>query len=118
MIHKNDGIRSGQVQTQTSDRGREKQDVDSGIGVEGLHDGVTFPWIGRSVHSHVSHTWHDTAKEVALDQVEHRPKLAEDEDTMLRCFVGHAHLFGGRKTDSTICQELSDVRIDKRKSTT
>ena len=123
VLDEDDRIRSCEVESESSDLRREKENVDAGIRVEGLDDSVSFGRIRRTVHPHVGDRRHVGSEEVVLDDVKHRLELAEDEDSMLRdggegevvdfCWGG-----GFRASDSTVEEDLpsngGDEEMERR----
>lgn len=109
VIHKDDRIRSRQGQSQSSHARREQQDIDARIRVEGLDNIVTFHRLRPTVQPHERYAGHVRDEEVILDDVQHLPGLAKDQDSVLRCRaqkLGFARL-GLDLADTAISQQLS-----------
>lgn len=83
MIHKDDGVRSGQGQAKSTDGGSQEEDVDAGIGVEILDDIVPLERFDASVQPHPGDCRHMLGEELVLDDVKHLSGLTEDQDSML-----------------------------------
>ena len=84
MLDEDDGVGRSQVEAESSDVRCKKENIDRGVAVESLNDGVTFRHIGRPIEPHVGHGWHELSEKIVLDNVEHLFELAEDQDSMTR----------------------------------
>lgn len=112
VFDEDDGVGTGQVETKTTDLGGEEEDVDTGVGVEGLDNTVPLGRVGGAVHPHVRERGHVRLEQIRLDDVKHRLELAEDEDPVLRHGRQVVAFARGRtrETDAAVGQDLS-VRV-------
>jgi hypothetical protein len=100
VVDKDDGIGTCQIETETSDRSGQQEDIDARIGIVGLHNGMSLFRVDRTVHAHVCHGRHVLRKEGGLDQVEHWPHLTKDQDSVTSVlFLAEA--------DTAIVEQLS-----------
>lgn len=112
MLHKHDRVRARQVQAQPTHLCSEQQDVDGGIGVECLGDGVSAGGGGRAVHAEVGERREVGEEEGGDDEVEEGLELAEDEDSVRWGWGVEVRgrgegSFGGRETDAAVVEDLS-----------
>jgi hypothetical protein len=82
MLDEDDSICRRQVESESSDVGSKKENVDRRVVVERLDDSVAFRNVGRSVHPHVRDRRHDLAEEIMFHDIEHLLELAEDQNAV------------------------------------
>lgn len=120
VLDEDDGVRTGQVESEPADVGRQEQAVDGRVRVEGLAHGVTFRDIGSTVQAHIGHVRHHFAQQVMLDNVEHSLLLTEDQSPVLReSAVRFGSVgAGGRigSADTTVEEDLSARAVNKIRS--
>jgi len=112
MIDKDDRVRSGQGQPQSSHAGRQEQNVDAWIPIEGLDNIVSLHRFGPAVETHERHAWHVRHEQLVLDDIEHLSSLAEDQDSMLRSGTKQFNFTRIRLDfpNPTVPQKLSEAR--------
>ena len=112
MIDKDDRVRSGQGQPQSSHAGRQEQNVDARIPNERLNDIVSLHRVGPAVQAHKGYTWHVGNEQLVLDDIEHLSGLTEDQDSVLRRRSEQFNFARIRLdlADPAISQELSRAR--------